>query len=68
MSAALPGLWIPSSALRRRDWWALMGAIARGVSRLGHHEFMDAIWKHRTQEELRQAIDDYQSGRMGSRA
>jgi hypothetical protein len=66
MSAALPGLWIPAGALRRRDWWAVMAAIARGVSRRGHHEFMDVIWKERTPEEARQAIQDYQSGRMGS--
>jgi hypothetical protein len=48
-----------------------MGAIARGVSRIGHHEFMDTIWnagKTRTQEEIRQTIDDYQSGRMGRMA
>jgi hypothetical protein len=45
MSTALPGLWIPSNALKHRDWWAVMAAIARGVSRVGHHDFMDAIWK-----------------------
>ncbi len=45
MSTALPGLWIPALALKRRDWWAIMGAIARGVSRVGHHDFMDTIWK-----------------------
>ncbi len=45
MSTALPGLWIPSYALKNRDWWAIMGAIARGVSRVGHHDFMDTIWK-----------------------
>ncbi|MCD6051712.1 MAG: hypothetical protein K0Q55_3121 [Verrucomicrobia bacterium] len=45
MSTALPGLWIPSSALKHRDWWAIMAAIARGVSRDGHHNFMDTIWK-----------------------
>jgi hypothetical protein len=44
MSSALPGLWIPAYALKHRDWWAVMGAIARGVSRIGHHEFMDTIW------------------------
>lgn len=45
MSAALPGLWIPTWALRHRDWWAVMGAVARGVSREGHHDFMATIWK-----------------------
>ena len=70
MSTALPGLWIPSYALMHRNWWAVMGAIARGVSRVGHHEFMDTIWKggNRTPEELHQAIHDYQSGRMGQNA
>jgi Uma2 family endonuclease len=45
MSTALPGLWIPANALKHRDWWAVMGAIGRGVSRVGHHDFMDTIWK-----------------------
>jgi hypothetical protein len=70
MSTALPGLWIPSFALKHQNWWAVMGAIARGVSRVGHHEFMDTICKggNRTQEETRQAIQDYQSGQMGRNA
>jgi hypothetical protein len=70
MSTALPGLWIPSYALKHRNWWVVMAAIARGVSRVGHHEFMDTICKggQRTPEELRQALHDYQSGRMGSNA
>lgn len=45
-----------------------MATIARGASRVGHHEFMDTIWnagKDRTEEEIRRTIDDYQSGRMG---
>ncbi|MFN0088581.1 MAG: Uma2 family endonuclease [Blastocatellia bacterium] len=45
LSAALPGLWIPPRALRNRDWWSVMGAIARGVTRVGHHEFMETIWQ-----------------------
>jgi hypothetical protein len=70
MSAALPGLWIPSYALKHQNWWAVMAAIARGVSRVGHHEFMDTICKggSRSPEDLRQALHDYQSGRMGSNA
>lgn len=71
MSTALPGLWIPPSSLKHRDWWAVMAAIERGVSRLGHHEFMDTIWKagkNRTDEDDRRLIDDYRSGRMGQKA
>lgn len=69
MSAALPGLWIPAYALKQRNWWAIMGAIARGVSRVGHHQFMDTIWgKTRTEDEIRQVINDYKSGEMGRRA
>lgn len=69
MSAALPGLWIPAYALKYGNWWAVMAAIARGVSRVGHHQFMDTICgRPRTPEEVRQVIDDYKSGRMGERA
>jgi hypothetical protein len=68
MSAALPGLWIPPQSLQHRDWWAVMGSIARGVSRRGHHEFMETIWNKSTEEENRQVLDDYRSGRMGTRA
>lgn len=44
-SSALPGLWIPTWALKQRDWWSIMAAIARGVTRIGHHDFMETIWK-----------------------
>jgi hypothetical protein len=44
MSTALPGLWMRTSALKKRDWWTIMANIARGVSRDGHHHFMDTIW------------------------
>ena len=44
-SAALPGLWIPTAALRARNWWTIMGSIAQGVSRRPHHELMDSIWR-----------------------
>lgn len=43
-SQALPGLWIPVQALARRDWWSILSAIDRGVTRLGHHEFQETIW------------------------
>ena len=66
LSAALPGLWIPSFALKHRNWWSIMAAIARGVSRVGHHQFMDTICgRPRTEEENRQVILDYRSGQMG---
>ena len=45
MSTALPGLWVSPYSLRNRDWWSIMAAIARGVTRVGHHDFMDTIWK-----------------------
>ena len=71
MSAALPGLWISPLALKNRNWWAIMATIERGVSRRGHHEFMDTIWngaKYQSPEQIRQAVDDYKSGRMGESA
>lgn len=43
-SKALPGLWIPVPALVARDWWSVLSAIERGVTRLGHHEFQESIW------------------------
>jgi hypothetical protein len=43
-SISCPGLWIPPSALKRRDWWSVMGSIAQGVTRVEHHMFMDTIW------------------------
>lgn len=69
MSTALPGLWIPPTALMHRNWWTIMSTIERGVSRLGHHQFMDTIWrKDRTEEENQQVLHDYKSGQMGQRA
>lgn len=44
LSTALPGMWMSRTALANRDWWTIMGQIARGVSRRGHHDYMDAIW------------------------
>ncbi len=43
-STALPGLWIPAYALKHRDWWSIIGAIAEGVTRRGHHDLMETIW------------------------
>jgi hypothetical protein len=44
-STALPGLWIPTDALKNRDWWSIMGSITHGVTRLGHHDLMESIWR-----------------------
>lgn len=43
-SKALPGLWFSTHHLEKRDWWALGDTISRGITRLGHHEFMETIW------------------------
>jgi hypothetical protein len=44
-STALPGLWIPTDALKNRNWWAIMGSVAQGVTRLAHHDLMESIWR-----------------------
>lgn len=44
VSKGLPGLWMPLEALARRDWWEILATIERGISRRGHHEFMETIW------------------------
>ncbi|MGI8981248.1 MAG: hypothetical protein ACR2FY_18635 [Pirellulaceae bacterium] len=44
-SKALPGLWIPTAALKNRNWWSIMGSIAQGVTRLPHHDLMESIWR-----------------------
>ena len=54
-SKALPGLWIPTAALDRRDWWVILAAIERGCTRLGHHEFMETIW-HKDQASAGEEI------------
>lgn len=43
-STSLPGLWIPISALKKRDNWAVMACIEHGITRREHHELMDSIW------------------------
>ena len=43
-STALPGLWVPTAALKNRNWWSIMGSLAQGVTRLGHHDLMESIW------------------------
>ena len=44
-STALPGLWIPTEALKHRNRWSIMGSIAQGVTRLRHHDLMESIWR-----------------------
>jgi hypothetical protein len=44
-STALPGLWIGTQDLAERNWWAIMGSIRQGVTRLGHHDLMESIWR-----------------------
>ena len=43
-SKALPGLWFSTTYENGRDTWAIVGQIENGVTRLGHHEFMETIW------------------------
>jgi hypothetical protein len=43
-SQALPGFWLPTAALANRDWWAVLGSIEHGVTRLAHHEHQETIW------------------------
>ena len=42
-SRALPGLWFSTTHSNDQEGWALVGLIERGVTRLGHHEFMETI-------------------------
>ncbi len=44
-SSALQGLWITTDALQNRNWWSIMGSIAQGVTRVGHHDLMESIWR-----------------------
>ena len=44
-STALPGMWISLDALKQRDWWVVMATISRGITRRGHSDFMNTIWK-----------------------
>jgi hypothetical protein len=44
-STALPGLWIPTEALKNRDWWSIMASVAHGVTRLPQHEKMETNWR-----------------------
>lgn len=45
-SSSLPGLWIPINALKKRNNWAVMACIDQGLTRRGHHDLMDSIWKN----------------------
>ena len=43
-SRAMPGLWIATTAFSSRNWWAIMASTTLGITRCGHHDFMDSIW------------------------
>ncbi len=44
-SEALPGLWMPWAALEARDWWSVMACTSRGITRRGHWDLMESIWR-----------------------
>ena len=50
-SKALPGLWFSTKYAANRDWWALVDSIEQGVTRLGHHEFMETIFHKEGRKE-----------------
>ncbi len=60
-SLALPGLWIAVPALAARDWWTILAAIERGVTRLGHHEFQETIW-HKGGRSTQDNVIPYEAG------
>ena len=43
-SMALPGLWFSTNYEEGQERWAIVGPVENGVTRLGHHEFMETIW------------------------
>lgn len=47
-STSLPGLWIPNDALINRDFWSIMAATSQGVTRRGHRDHMQTVWKDTT--------------------
>jgi hypothetical protein len=55
-SKALPGLWIPTDALAKRDWWTILASIEHGVTRLGHHEHQETIWHKNSRPTHEQPI------------
>lgn len=50
-SKALPGLWFSTTFSKNSDKWALVGSLEQGVTRLGHHEFMETIWHKEGRKE-----------------
>lgn len=50
-SKALPGLWFSTNAAKERDWWTLVDLVERGITRLGHHEFMETIFHKEGRKE-----------------
>jgi hypothetical protein len=47
-STSLPGLWIPTAAVIARDLWSIMAATSQGVTRRGHRDHMQTVWKDTT--------------------
>ena len=43
-SKALPGLWFSTNYEQDQEAWTVLDTIETGVTRLGHHEFMETIW------------------------
>lgn len=60
-SKALPGLWIPHKAIETRDWWTILAAIERGVTRLGHHEHQETIW-HKNGRPTHDVVIPFEAG------
>lgn len=44
-SSALPGLWLPTGAIRDRNMFLMLAGIQHGITRHEHHEFMSTVWK-----------------------
>ena len=50
-SMALPGLWFSTNHAEKKDCWTLVDLVERGITRLGHHEFMETIWHKEGRKE-----------------
>jgi hypothetical protein len=50
-SMALPGLWFSTTFAKDQDRWSLVTIVEYGMTRLGHHEFMETIWHKEGRKE-----------------